>query len=342
MVKFRKKVKDPWSIRREDFPKKGTIEDQIKFVLSYAILAPSTHNSQPWLFKIQAGFCKIYYDKNLKLPEADPLGRDLYISIGCMLENLVTVADYFGIFGDMKLYFKDDYIGEIFFKTYGDQNLGVENLVDAIPKRINARGLFEPGILPYELKTRLAALNNNELIRTSFITEKEKIEELAGLTAEGLRYAYAKKSFRREMFKWMHNSLTRKRDGLPGYSLRMPFVISFIMPTLVKFLNVSPILAKLNRKSVASAPMICILSSKESSPKTWLEIGRLAQRMMLQLVSDGMRTSIFVASIEMGDFHNRVREISGADGDPQFLFCAGHMKKVQKHSPRKSLEKILT
>lgn len=41
-------------INISDFPEKGSLEFQIKFVLNYAILAPSTHNSQPWLFKIEA------------------------------------------------------------------------------------------------------------------------------------------------------------------------------------------------------------------------------------------------------------------------------------------------
>ncbi|MBI3589397.1 MAG: hypothetical protein HY093_03230 [Candidatus Liptonbacteria bacterium] len=37
----------PWEIDVEAFPKKGSLDDQLKFLLGFAILAPSTHNSQP-------------------------------------------------------------------------------------------------------------------------------------------------------------------------------------------------------------------------------------------------------------------------------------------------------
>ncbi|MEK7193692.1 MAG: hypothetical protein AAB652_02780 [Patescibacteria group bacterium] len=44
----------PWAIDIVVFPKEGAIEDQLRFLLGFAILAPSGHNSQLWSFKIQA------------------------------------------------------------------------------------------------------------------------------------------------------------------------------------------------------------------------------------------------------------------------------------------------
>ena len=122
-------MKIPWDIKKEDFPQTSVLADQIKFVLGYAILAPSTHNSQPWRFKIQDNFCRIYYNPELKLPEADPSGRDLYISMGCMIENLIIAANYFGIFWDFRPALKDNLIGEIFFKEIGEKNRSEERRV---------------------------------------------------------------------------------------------------------------------------------------------------------------------------------------------------------------------
>src|SRR3990167_6896783 len=70
----------------------------IKFILNYAPLAPSTHNTQPWLFEIQGNVCRVYIDKNKTIVYGDPKGRDLFISIGCMLENLVIASRHFGVF----------------------------------------------------------------------------------------------------------------------------------------------------------------------------------------------------------------------------------------------------
>lgn len=329
---------NPWDINKEDFPENGSLADKIKFILGYAILAPSTHNSQPWLFKIDDSSCKIFYNTKLKIPEADPLGRDLYISLGCMLENLAVAANYFGIFKEIKYVLNNDLVAEVLFKENVPKNQDLEYLLDTIPERVNARGLFEVKSVPDSISSEILSLNKNGNIKIHFVTDKEKIKKLSSLTAEGLRFAYKKASFRKEMSGWMQNSLSSKKEGLPGYSLRVPFILSFIIPTLVRFFDISPLLAKLNYKSMASVPFICIFSSQENGPRIWLEIGRLAERCMLQINSQGIRTSIFVASIEMGDLYQQVQEVVHNDLIPQFLFCAGYMKSIQKHSPRHQLE----
>lgn len=336
-------MSSPWDIKRENFPKKGSLPDKIKFILGYAILAPSTHNSQPWLFKIENDRVKIYYDQNLKIPEADPLGRDLYISIGCMIENLVIAASYFGIFRDLIYIMRDNFIAEVYFQEGGQGNKSFEYLIDIIPNRVNARGIFEPKIIPDRIQAEMISLKKDKSIQTNFIIDKEKIKKLSEITAEGLRFAHGRSSFRREMSGWMHHSLSGEKTGLLGYSLRMPFFLSFIIPIWVRFFDMSPLLAKLNYKSMFSAPLICILSSEESNPSIWLEVGRLAERYMLELNFRDIQTSIFVASIEMGSLYKKVQEVIGDNLIPQFLFCAGYMKNIQKHSPRQEVsQKILS
>ncbi len=332
---------NPWNVKKEDFTKTGNLNEKIKFILNYGVLAPSTHNSQPWLFKIENNTLKIYFDPKLKIPQADPLGRDLYISMGCLVENLIIAANYFGIYKSEKIILSNDLVAQLDFQNNGSANTDLEYLVDTIPKRVNARGLFEQKPLPGKIQAEMMSLKKDGRIRTDFITNKEKINNLAVLTAEGLKLAYKKPSFRKEMSGWMNNSLSAKKTGLPGYSLRMPFLLSFLIPTMVKFFDIGPFLAKLNYKSMASTPFICLLSSEESNPEIWLEVGRLAQRYMLQLNSEDIKTSIFVASIEMGDLYKKVQEIAEISLTPQFLFCAGYMNYKPKHSPRHSIEEKL-
>ena len=46
MPVLKKKV---WEVSEKDFPETGSIEAQLRFLLRYAILAPSVKNSQPWV-----------------------------------------------------------------------------------------------------------------------------------------------------------------------------------------------------------------------------------------------------------------------------------------------------
>ena len=36
---------DAWKIKEENFPEMGEIEEKMRFLLNYAILAPSSHNT---------------------------------------------------------------------------------------------------------------------------------------------------------------------------------------------------------------------------------------------------------------------------------------------------------
>ena len=42
-----------WYISESDFPYDGSARDKLRFLLRYALLAPSPYNTQPWLFRIE-------------------------------------------------------------------------------------------------------------------------------------------------------------------------------------------------------------------------------------------------------------------------------------------------
>lgn len=335
-------------IDRSQFFAQKTLEDKIRFLLRYAILAPSTHNSQPWLFSITPRSCRIFIDPFVMLPEADPVGRDCYISIGACIENLIIAAAHFGVFERVEYCGDADPerpVTEVFFcepRGAMDAEYTAAPLLEAITTRVNARGLFKKQPVPETLLVELIRIAEKEKdIQAHFVQEKEHINQLARLTASGLRMAYRMPRFRREMARWMRHSLSKNPRGIPGYSLRMPFILSFLLPKLIPFFDFGPILSKLNQKSVSSAPLVCVLSAERDAPETWMRIGRLAERLMLTLWAGGAKTSVFVAAIEMDGLYKDVQRIIGSTAIPQFLFCAGYMDNEQKPNLRVSVEEKL-
>ena len=335
-----------WKIEERLFNQQVTARDKIKFLLKYAVLAPSTHNSQPWLFKIKDNSVEIYIDESRKLPQADPLGRDLYISIGCMLENLIIAARYFGFYERHVYHLKDDFVAEVFFKSAhnAQQNL----LFNAITTRVNARGVFDNKPVDKAILDYVADLVKPETefeggIRFDFISEKNKITRLAELTARGLKMAHSSHVFRQEMSRWLISNFSKRKTGLPGYSLKMPGIVSIFFPALVCFFNFGFLLSKLNYASFTSSPGVCVLSSQNDEPEAWLDTGRLAERLMLGFNAREIKTSVFVAALEMGDLYKSAQETLniGLNWRPQFLFCAGYMSGGQKHTPRESVEERL-
>ncbi len=65
--------------------------------LAYAVLAPSPHNRQPWLFDLEGeDGLAVYCELDRRLPETDPEDRQITIGFGCLLELLDLAAAEFG------------------------------------------------------------------------------------------------------------------------------------------------------------------------------------------------------------------------------------------------------
>ena len=57
-----------------------------------AILAASPHNTQPWRFAIGAGRIDVLADEERHLGSFDPYRREMWLGLGCAVENMVQAA----------------------------------------------------------------------------------------------------------------------------------------------------------------------------------------------------------------------------------------------------------
>jgi hypothetical protein len=70
----------------------GNVNSQLVEIVRYAMLVPSGHNTQPWKFALKDNTVRMLPDLMRRLAIVDPDDRELYISLGCALENLVIAA----------------------------------------------------------------------------------------------------------------------------------------------------------------------------------------------------------------------------------------------------------
>lgn len=314
-------------------------KDIILQILTFATRAPSTHNSQPWLFKLNQNGVSVFYDPKLKLPQADQEGRDLYISIGCMLENMRIASLHFGFDTHVEIAIDESthQIAHIIFipnnSLTSEQN---EKFFAQIPKRVNARGQFSEQKMSNEIKNLIqetVSAFEIENITLNLLDKSEDIKRIAELTQEAMHVAYKNHDFRSEMSDWMNSNISTKKQGLPGYSLKMPLMISLIIPILIKYVDMGKFLGKLNLKSLGSAPLLVVLSGQNTKEK-WITIGQCAERLMLALQAEGLQTSIYVGSIEMGDLYRGVQQLTKSSERPQFIFAVGYIPGTHKITPR--------
>src|SRR5918912_3713151 len=88
---------EAWNVSENDFPKTGNASEKLRFILKYAVLAPSGHNTQPWIFRInQNDTVELYADRTRALAVVDPDDRELVISCGAALFHLRLAIRHFG------------------------------------------------------------------------------------------------------------------------------------------------------------------------------------------------------------------------------------------------------
>ena len=214
---------NPWDVRETDFPATGRPAEQLRFLLRYAVLAPSGHNTQPWLFKIDDDAVELYADRTRALPVVDPDDRELTISCGAALFHLRIALRHFGYAGAVAT-FPDpddpDLLARIHMGKSRSASAQEQALFDAIGKRHTNRQAFEQRAVPEDVLITLQQAAHAEGAWLYLVQGEENRTALVGLIALGDRMQWADKHFRRELAAWARPSRNQRRDSRKRTQLR--------------------------------------------------------------------------------------------------------------------------
>jgi hypothetical protein len=131
-----------------------------------ATLAANGHNTQPWKFALQPEGIEIRPDLSRRLAVVDPENRELWMSLGCALENLLVAAHASGYATQVTYPDASDFI-----RVHLAADMTRPNpLFDAIPRRQNTRSEYNGQPLPAAELDILQALPLEAGIRLRFVT----------------------------------------------------------------------------------------------------------------------------------------------------------------------------
>ena len=309
------------------FPHNAALREQIIYLLGGATRAPSTHNSQPWRFRVENGLLEVHPDTRLRLPQSDGKGRYACVSNGFLLHHIGVLGRYFGMQPDMEVHADGAPLATVRLSRAGELQESERALASAVFRRRNRRGLFESSHpLPPGPHTTLEAPApycppGIRSTTPSVVTDRTVVKRIGDLTKETMMRLYARPAFRREMAGWITPTGSRRVDGIPGYSLNQPRILSWILPSVIRHVNIGNIVGSVSAAAIASAPALIAFGGDES-PKTWLGIGFQASHDILSLVSEGFDASVFVASAELPDLRAEATKLCGLSEPLQFLFAA--------------------
>ena len=209
---------DPWSISVEDFPLRGSTSDKLKFALRYASRAPSTHNTQPWNFRLVGDAIELHSDRRRLLSIVDPAGRELIISCGAALFFLRVALKRFGFRAEVEFETGAQTLLAV-VRIAGDHDATVDEraMFDAIARRQTNRHEFESRPVPDAHIDRLTQSAVGEGAWLEPVSDEPRKRALAGLVADANRIQFADNAFRGELASWIRDE--ESSDGMPTHGV---------------------------------------------------------------------------------------------------------------------------
>jgi Nitroreductase family len=332
-----------WQVDPADFPLDGTYEDILRFALNYAVLAPSSHNSQPWRFWVGGPRVELYADPSRRLPVVDPDDRELVMSCAATLRNLRVALNHFGeeidtvILPDPR---KPDLLARL--ELTGRPVMPTPHTEDefaAITRRHTSRHAFDdtPVTGQVFLDLRRAAFDEGAWL---FEVPRQEHRALAYLVTDGDTAQMADAAFRRELAHWMRPNLPASADGMPGYALGYSEIQSIVGPLVVRTFDVGLSQAARDEDLVRGSPLLAIVSTPGDDRTSWMAAGQAMQSVLLTATAAGLKASFLNQPIEVPALRTRLAAELGLAGNPQLLMRLGY-GPAGAPTPRHPVEDVL-
>lgn len=334
---------DVWQINEADYPKRGGLAERLRFLLRYAILAPSSHNAQPWLFSLNDGAVEIYADRSRSLRATDPEDRQMIIACGCALFHLRVAMEHFGSRPEVERFpepANPDLLARVrpgrdVFSS--DEN---EKLFDAIPRRRTCRHRFKDEPVPHEIALELAEAVSRSNGWLYFVEAEDKRRMLADLIAEGDRIQWEDDRFRRELADWTRPDSVSAGVGLPHYALDANDLLTYAETRVLRTFDLGDGQAAKDHEIALYSPALCVLGTAYDNPRAWLEAGEALAHLLLLATHYHLHASFLNQPIEVADLRPRVARLIGTTGIPQLILRMGYGAPINP-TPRRTVDEVL-
>ena len=321
----------------QEFPHTYPVQEQLRFLVRYAILAPSTRNTQPWRFRVDRDRIEIRPDLTRWHRVADRDRRELYLSLGCAIENLIVAAEQFG-FRHTVVYqpdWRDEEVAAVLaFRPGGHASPERRRLtLSTLLSRRSAHGRF----LERELSTadmdalRLCLADDRDL-ELSLATEPECRRAVQGLHRLAHEIAFANPAYRGELADWVE-----------GGAFGTPWPLSKLGRAAIASGGMARRLARLDAIAVGSTPLLILISSRVEDRPSQIRSGQLLERLWLTSTARGLGFQPLSAALEVRSLRAGISGVMGARFPwAQQLVRIGHPRHSPGHrTPRRPLDEVI-
>lgn len=330
-----------WDTKDKDFPKKARQKEQLKFILNFAIMAPSSHNTQPWRFEVSDTCIILKGDPSRALPVSDSTKREFYISLGACLFNLRVALAYFG-FDAVVTYAvgnQSNRVAVIDCVKTNKSDVVLSSKFIGLMNRFTDKQKFLPKPIPSSFRAYIAGCSGDTNIDITLVYEKKSRKKIAEFIASATVQIMKQSPFRQELSRWLRHNYTRQFDGMPASTMGIGDIQSIIGPFLMNTVNLAT--GESDRACVWSSPLLVIVTAKKESPVAWVKLGEIYEHILLYAATKHIHSATLTALVESSIASRKARQLLVLPGIPQAFIRLGYSNSPVTRSPRLPVELVL-
>lgn len=324
---------------RRPFAQAAPMPTQLRELVRYATLAASGHNAQPWQFAIRADAIEIHPDYTRRLPVVDPVDRELWISLGCALENLLVAAQATGYATAVTYPAAADFIH---IRLVADRPQPSE-LFDVIPFRQNTRSVYDGQPVNVAELDTIQALPLEPGVELRYLLDPPALATTLAYVQEGNLHQYADPAFIAELLTWLRfnkKAALASGDGLFTRCSGNPEVPRWLGRLFMA--NTQPQQqADADAKKLRSSAGALVIAATADDKATWVRTGQVYERLALQLTALNIKSAFLNQPIEVAALRSQFQRALGLGSLlPQLLVRFGYAAPMPR-SLRRPVEQVI-
>ncbi len=265
-----------------------------------ATLAPSSHNTQCWRFRIQARSITIGPDPSRRCPVVDPDDHHVHVSLGCATENLVQAARANGLHADAR-FDPTDVMSPIAVSL--EPTLAFSSpLFQAIAERQCTRGDYDGRPISNSELRLLEQAGTGHGVRIVLLTTTSAMEKVLEYVVAGNTRQMNDPAFVEELKGWIRfgaDEALDTGDGLFAGASGNPAMPHWLGSRMMGMFFTPKSENERYARQVRNSAGIAVFVTDVSDKAHWVEAGRCYERFALQATALGIRNAFLNQPVEV-------------------------------------------
>ena len=326
-----------------------------------AILAPSPHNAQAWLFRVGSDRIDLYVDRARWTGATDPFRREQHVGLGAALENLVLAAEADGYAPTVKLIPDGPDSSHVSRIDLGRSAPRVSPLYAQIPKRHTNRYAFVAGkdvpaaALASMSKLADPSTPDARLVWFTSASQRSHISELFVAATKALIADPDQSASDYAWFRQTWNEIQTQRDGITVDAAGLSDLIGALGKLLPaqsrKATDDAWLKTTRDHQTTTAAAYGFVAVRDATANEQRLQGGRLLERVHLWATGNGLALQHMNQLTERADrelqlgiaprFRDALHALIPSGWEALSSFRVGYQTHTPRKSPRRSVAMVM-